>query len=445
MVFVRARSAVTFSLLVLGAAAGLVPACVGDDPVGTTSSDAGTSPTGTGTGTTTAPPDGSTPPPSDAGSDGAVACPSGFAECDDDPKTVCETDTRTNAAHCGKCKRACGGAALCQAGECQAEKLADGLQKPVGLALAGPRLVWYEGDIIRGCRADDCNASKIVLVDVTGSATNFPTGLQSPRQIYVEGSNFYFSQCPSGSNSDCRIAACDVGGCKLTGATFLAPANGDRRAAWVMGGGGQIFSHQGLDGLYRTDIAAKTQTYENGKYRIGDQLQAAAITGQRFVFLDDNASLANPTGGLFVCPVSGCTAAPTRLLPPPVKHLSIAGDTAFVATGGAAAATASIIGCDTAGCAGSGNVLATNQAYVSDIAATDDAVYWATVGAQLVETNSTPVGTVMRCAKPCTGGPQKLAESLINPVSVLTDATYVYWLVRGTAVGANGSVWRKRR
>jgi hypothetical protein len=437
-----ARSKVLASLFVLGAASLLVPACVTDTPVNNSTSDSGVSPTGTTT--TTAPPD-SAPPPTDAGGDAASACPTGFADCDGDPATVCETDLRTNAANCGQCKRACGGTATCQSSDCFAEKLADGLQRPFGLALAGPRLLWHEPDMVRGCRADDCNTSKTIMVDVTGTVANSPTGLSSPRQIYVEGSTFYFSQCPSGVGNSCRVASCDVGGCKLTGSVFLSPDNGNRRASFVTGNAGQVFTFQGIDGLTRTDIAAKTATYESGKYMIGDTLQAVAVSGQNFLYLDDNGSQANPTGGLFLCPITGCTAAPVRLLPPPVKHLAVAGSSTFVASAGSTANVGSVIGCDTAGCGGAGTVLATNQAYVSDIAADATAVYWTTIGAQNVETNTTPVGTLMRCGRPCTGGPQKVAEALVNPNSVQMDATYVYWLVRGTTAGSTGSLWRKRR
>ena len=441
----RPRSVTTFLLVPSFVVPVVLAACVTDTPVNRSASDSGV-PTSTAP-TSTSLSDGAPPPVADGGggADASTTCPAGFAECDGDPKTTCETDTRTSAAHCGACDRACGGTSTCQASDCQSEKLADGLNRPFGLAVAGARLLWHEPDVVRGCRADDCNTSKAVMADVMGTLTNQPTGNISARQIYVEGQSFYFSQCVSGSQNSCGVASCDIGGCKLTGTKFVAAVNENRRAAWITGANGMVFSHQGLDGLYRTDIAAKTVTYESKKYGVGDQVQSAYLVPQHFVYADDNASQANPVGGVFVCPATGCTAEPTRLLPPPVKTLFVTGTTAYVSSGGAAAATGSVTACNVTGCGGAGTLLATNQAYVSDIAADAKAVYWSTVGAASVETNATAVGTIMRCAKPCTGGPQKIADAQVNPVSVVIDNTYVYWLARGTTNGNNGSLWRKRR
>jgi hypothetical protein len=115
-----------------------------------------------------------------------------------------------------------------------------------------------------------------------------------------------------------------------------------------------------------------------------------------------------------------------------------------VATGGANAGSGSVIACDTGGCSGAGTVVATNQAYVSDIAADTKDIVWTTTGAQNVDTNTAAVGTVMRCGIPCTT-PVKVAEAQVNPVAVQMDADYIFWVQRGTASSPNGSVWRKRR
>lgn len=49
-------------------------------------------------------------------------CPTGFAECDGNPETVCETETAANLEHCGECGKVCAGALdaniACVAGEC---------------------------------------------------------------------------------------------------------------------------------------------------------------------------------------------------------------------------------------------------------------------------------------------------------------------------------------
>ncbi|PKN47410.1 MAG: hypothetical protein CVU63_06450 [Deltaproteobacteria bacterium HGW-Deltaproteobacteria-20] len=36
-----------------------------------------------------------------------AGCPSGFADCDQDPSNGCETDLQTSASHCGECQARC--------------------------------------------------------------------------------------------------------------------------------------------------------------------------------------------------------------------------------------------------------------------------------------------------------------------------------------------------
>jgi hypothetical protein len=45
-------------------------------------------------------------------------CTSGFADCDGDPASPCETDTRTSEQHCGRCSNACPAARVCGGGRC---------------------------------------------------------------------------------------------------------------------------------------------------------------------------------------------------------------------------------------------------------------------------------------------------------------------------------------
>lgn len=438
------RRTLAFALALFGGAALLAPACVLPDyTVGADAADAATTP-GNEEGGTTPLPDGATsdgPAP-----ESGLTCAPSTGDCDGVASTGCETDLRTSALHCGACGRSCG-SVQCQDSECQPERLINGLVEPVGLELAGPRLVWFEPEMVRGCRADDCATSKAILADVTGPVQFLPTGSLTPRQIAVVGQKFYFSHCPSNSNSDCGVASCDIAGCKATGATYVAPAgmNTNRRASLVVAGGGAIFTHQGIDGLYRTDLAKQTATAAGGQYNIQDQLQAFYLDPQRALMLDDNASQANPTGGLFTCPASGCVGASKRLLPPPVKHLSVDKGVAYTSTGGAPSA-ATIVACDVNGCSQAGTVLATNQPFVSDIAADGPSVYWATIGAASPTTNTAAVGAIFRCALPsCAGGPKKIADGLLNPTAVRVDATYVYWLERGATGQANGQIMRRRR
>ena len=56
------------------------------------------------------------------GGAGGSGCPAGFAECDGNPETVCETETAANLEHCGECGKVCAAAVdaniACVAGEC---------------------------------------------------------------------------------------------------------------------------------------------------------------------------------------------------------------------------------------------------------------------------------------------------------------------------------------
>lgn len=428
------------ALLALVAAGGLlVPACflpdytveAGDGVDGAVPSEGGT------TLVDGAPADGPAP-------ESGLVCAVNTGDCDGVASNGCETDLRTSGAHCGACQRACGNV-QCQAGECQTERLVTGLVEPMGLEIGGPRLVWYANEAISGCRADDCSASKAILVDVLGPMQ--PTGVNTPRQIAVVGQNFFFVQCPSNSSFECGVAGCDLGGCKGTGATYVTADNANHRATLLVAAAGSIFTHHPLDDLHRYDLTTRKREGVGVTYAVQDQLQAFYVDGLGSLMLDDNASAVTPTGGLFACPAAGCAGAGARvrLLPPPVKHLSYDKGFAYTSTGGNSA-TASITSCNVKGCAGAGTVLAKNQPYVSDVVADGPAVYWSTVGAANPLTNTVPVGSVMRCLLPaCAGGPTKIADGLLNPTSVRVDAKYVYWLERGAAGQANGQISRRRR
>ncbi len=49
----------------------------------------------------------------------AAACVDNKADCDGDPKTVCETELQSSAAHCGACGKTCGAGETCSSGACK--------------------------------------------------------------------------------------------------------------------------------------------------------------------------------------------------------------------------------------------------------------------------------------------------------------------------------------
>lgn len=368
-----------------------------------------------------------------------------MANCDADPGGVCETDLRISATHCGACGRACGGSATCLDGECSIEILASGRPQPFGLELSPARAVWLEPSAVRGCRLADCaQGTPPVLVDIQSNGGFAP--FFSAQQLAIVGDKFYFSRCPSGSTQDCGVASCAVGGCKLEGAPFLTASPSDRRARVVSSGPGAIYTYSSVlgNGFLRTALA--NGALSNPPTGAIDYFQGVYVDANDIVYVDDNPSQVNPTGGLYRCPATGCVSGTPRqrLLPSPIKHVDVFDRTAFVSSG--LPATSSILSCGIDGCDEAGTVLATTQAFVSSIVADATAVYWTTTGTATPLTNTAAIGSVMRCALPaCAGGPSKVAENLVNPVSVRVDADYVYWMTYGSNSSPTGTFARKRR
>ncbi len=382
---------------------------------------------------------------------GTLTCPRNLANCDRDPSNGCETSLLAPDS-CGACGRACGGTAACVQGDCAAEVLSTTLDHPFGFALAGGRALWMSPSAVWGCSLASCATSTAIMVDIDTLTNNpSPTPQFSPRQMYVEGTTFYYVKCPQGSpNSDCAPAACPVTGCKsggnINGSSYLVASSGFRRASLLVGGPGAVYTYYGLDGLQKFNLNPPGLG-STGSYGIGDYFGAMYADATKLAYIDDNASLANPTGGLYVCPIGGCASRPATLLPPPLRHLTVSGgNIAITTTGGPNIPNASVIACPLGGCGGSGAVLAQNQAFISDIVADAKDVYWSTVGAASTTTNSAPVGTIMRCPLPtCAGGPVKIAEQVVNPVGLQIDAEYVYWITYGTGANRNGTLVRRRR
>ncbi|AKU97552.1 hypothetical protein AKJ09_04216 [Labilithrix luteola] len=419
----------------------VVPACTGEDPAlsVTLGDGGGTPPTTSGT------------PDTGGGSDsGGPTCPKDLGDCDGDPSTGCEASLLA-PDNCGSCRHACGGTAACIAGQCAPETVSSTLDHPFGFALAGQRALWLSPDAVFGCTVANCATSTAIMVDYdTSTVKPVPGQIYSPRQIAVDGTTFYYDTCTS-ALTGCAPAACPITGCKsggaINGSTPVVTTSSRRRPTVLFGGPGAIYTYHGLDGLNRYSLPApSTVTYP--KMDLHDYFGDGYVDAQHFVYIDNNQSLANPTGGLYVCPADGCVGTRgATLLPPPVRLLAVANDIAFTTSGGNAnRPSASVIACSITGCGGAGTILAQNQAYISDIVADDRDVFWATIGAADPTTNTAPVGTIMRCSLPsCTGGPQKIADQVLNPVGIQLDADYVYWITYGTGTNKNGTLVRSRR
>lgn len=435
---------------VLGLAFGtvVIAACVGDT-VGAGAGDPNDAGTSSGApGASSGAPDASSsgaPSSSSSGSSGTPeggVCPENFAECDNDLAELCETDLRS-AQHCGSCGNACEGNATCIDGACGPDTLASLLDRPFSLEMNATRAIWYDREAVLSCRLADCANTAPIVLHLLENTNGFLPQF-SPQQLAIVGENFYFGRCPSGSTNDCGIGRCSLTGCRDTGLAWLSTQQYDRRVALVTSGPGAIYSYSPGNALnlVRTSLADGSSNQPPINYR--DYLQAVYVDSVDLVYVDDNPSQANPDGGLYRCPAAGCSGSRQRLLPPPVKQLTVHDRVAFVSSG--PATSSSIVSCSLDDCAGTERVLSTQQSYVSAIAADQSAVYWASLGAQSIATNEEPLGTISRCALPnCAGGPTVIARGLLNPVSVRVSNDYVYWLTYGKASSPSGTFARLRR
>jgi len=111
-----------------------------------------------------------------------VTCIAGTAECDGDERTICETTTLADDAHCGACGRACGSGSLCVSGRCVAYGVRP--RAPVSveaLRTTQPTLHWVLGPGATGARIELCATRSCAVIertwDVTGERFRVPEAL----------------------------------------------------------------------------------------------------------------------------------------------------------------------------------------------------------------------------------------------------------------------------
>lgn len=424
-------------------------ACVGDSPGGDqpgvdASSSSGDVSSGGGSSSGGASSSGGPDGDGGSSSSGGNVCPEGFGNCDDSADGSCETNLRNDVDHCGRCARRCGGTATCNAGSCSIETVVDQLAQPFGLEVSGARAAWIERPALRGCLIEGCS-TPTVLHDLETVVGLRP--FVSSLQLAIVQNDLYFSRCTETGSvpMDCGVARCELTGCKAFGPSFLG-AHTDRRASVLAAGPGAIFSYSNVlgNGLQRTDLASGTVT--NFSVKAVEYFQDFYTDTQDFVYVDDDAGMVQPTGGLYRCPSAGCVGSTQRqrLLPPPLKHLAVSNRVAFTSEG--SPASSRILSCSLDDCENTIAVLAIAQPYVTAIAADATDVYWINAGTATPLTNTAAVGTLMRCSLPaCAGGPVTVAQGLVNPVSVRVDASYVYWMTYGRDTSPTGALMRQRR
>ena len=101
-----------------------------------------------------------------------VTCIAGTAECDGDERTICETTTLADDAHCGACGHACGPAATCVSGRCVAWGVRP--RAPISieaLRSTRPTLHWVLGPGTTGARIELCTTRDCEVIEHTWEVT----------------------------------------------------------------------------------------------------------------------------------------------------------------------------------------------------------------------------------------------------------------------------------
>ncbi len=121
-------------------------------------------------------------------------CDPGFADCDGNPDTGCETDTRASPAHCGMCGNLCttsGGTPVCRAGVC-------------GIGACAPGRGDCDGTEANGCETD--TQSSPTHCGACGRACSLPSataGCTGGRCV-VSACNGGFADCDGAPDNGCE-------------------------------------------------------------------------------------------------------------------------------------------------------------------------------------------------------------------------------------------------
>lgn len=239
------------------------------------------------------------------------ACPTGFADCDNDPSNGCETNIATDAANCGACGAACGaantkapptcdqgacafsckpgylhcasasslgcdthedasscgacghscGASACTSSfVCAPVDIATGQNTPMGISVDTGSIYWaeYGADKIRRAGLDDAvcagNACA-VLADTTAAVEYFITGdvkaaRHNPLATSSDGSKVYFTCKDTSGTGQTGALSVSVGG----GEVDLS-GGGSGASYSILAENGYVFytNHTGTDGLSTWD------------------------------------------------------------------------------------------------------------------------------------------------------------------------------------------------
>lgn len=398
----------------------LLAACVSDTPV-YQAPDAGAQ-------DSSMPPVDSGPKPDANMPDTGTTCAPNTADCD--PMVPgCETNLLASDQNCGACGHDCGGAGLCKAGVCSAMVIADKVSAPQSLAVSGLSVYWNVDQQLERCPITGCPGAPSDMADGTALPKY---GGTAPSYVAADATSVYWV----GYTTDSQMYS--IYTCPLAGCTYTQPVpfySYCCRADEMVANTGNLYwldpPNSAVTRVRKSDKSTAT---------LGG---TSALTFPGFMAADDahflitDGNIPVNGGGLYVCDTADdCAKGLTRLLDRG-QHVATNGKTAFTNQ----LDSNSIVGCDLAGCSGSGNVLATGEKGVSVIAADATNVYWAIRGS-----GSAPDGTIRACTLPdCKGGPRTLAYNQAAPRDIVLDASFVYWLDQGTGAPNSGQIVRIRK
>jgi len=161
-----------------------------------------------------------------AGVCGVGSCNPGFANCDGDPGNGCETDTRSNALHCGACVTVCrfeGAGARCSAGVCERTD-------------CGPGLGDCDGSTANGC--ETTLATSVSHCGACGNACRLAnaTATCGSGRCAVLACNPGYADCDGNPTNGCEVdTRTSVGSCGRCGNACNATNGAATCAAGVCG------------------------------------------------------------------------------------------------------------------------------------------------------------------------------------------------------------------
>jgi hypothetical protein len=394
------------------------PDAAGGDGQGNGGQDGQTSDTGPGPGT-------------DACSGGAcadVACPTGEVACG----ATC-ANLASSAANCGQCGHSCG-ASTCVNSACTPQTLVSGIDTPTGFAIDSTSIYFAVDNALKRCPLTGCATGETQLA----SYTNL-------NSVQIANGNVTFvGTAQVGNHPSPALYSCPVTGC-VTPADIQSTVEGAGGFIQTLGVGADLyFLMQYSLGTPQTSILDRcvgvtptgsgcTSLVQITSY----QSAPIAADATHLYFAGLQADAGGASLGVAACGNSAPCATPTVLvtgegLPVTPSLMAVTGGVVYfvgprdIGTGG------TIYSCPVTGCAALASLDSISMPITSFTADPSGLYFTGTQG------SSTGVFTcpLAGCG---TVGPVEIVSGQTGPTSIVTDATYVYWVNGGADAGTGGA------